>query len=59
MTKKVKIVLDKERADMLADELSKLQAWHSGWHEAGKMPIPGSQAVWQVKQLLRQAKETK
>lgn len=54
---KVKIVLDKERVDMLYAELTKLQAWHSGWHEAGKLPIPGSQAVWQVRQILKQGKD--
>lgn len=56
---KVKIVIDKSRADMLYNELAKLRAWHSGWNEAGKLPIPGSQAIWQIQQILKEGKEVK
>lgn len=56
---KIKIVIDKDKADMLYSELTKLQAWHTGWREAGKLSPPGSEAVWQLRNIIKQGKEVK
>lgn len=50
---------DKEKADSLYDSLTKLQAYMTGWTNAGKMSPPGSEAVWQVRNLLKGGKEKK
>lgn len=58
--KKSKIVIDcdKERAEMLYKTLTKLHAWLSGWEAAGRPSPPGSEAVWQLRSLLKDAKES-
>jgi hypothetical protein len=55
---KIKIVIDKSKAESLYNQLTKLQAWHTGWHEAGKIPPPGAEAVWQLRQIIKDGKET-
>lgn len=50
---------DKEKAESLYDQLTKLQAYMTGWRDAGKMPPPGSEAIWQLRNLLKNGKEKK
>lgn len=48
---------DKEKAESLYDQLTKLQAYMTGWTDAGKMSPPGSEAIWQLRNLLKNGKE--
>lgn len=58
-TPKFVIDCDKEKAESLYDQLTKLQAYITGWRDAGKMTPPGSEAVWQLRNLLKNGKEKK
>ena len=53
MTKKTDIRISKEKAEMLYGELTKLQAWLTGWKDAGKLGPPGDNAVWQLRNILK------
>jgi hypothetical protein len=55
---KLIIKCDRAKANSLDAQLAKLRAFVTGWTEAGKLPPPGSEAIWQVQQLLRDAKES-
>ena len=50
---------DQERAEGLYQELTKLQAYMTGWRDAGKSTPPGSEAIWQLRNLLKNGKEKK
>lgn len=56
---KLIIDCDKERAEGLYQELTKLQAYMTGWRDAGKLTPPGSEAIWQLRGLLKNGKEKK
>ena len=46
---------DKDKADSLYKQLTKLQAYMTGWRDAGKMTPPGYEAVWQLRNILKDA----
>jgi hypothetical protein len=56
---KKKFVIDcnKEKAESLYNQLTKLQAYTTGWSDAGKMPPPGSESIWQLRNLLKNGTE--
>ena len=53
MAKNSDIRIPKEKAEMLYGELTKLQAWLTGWKDAGKLGPPGDNAVWQLRNILK------
>lgn len=53
MAKNNDIKISREKAEMLYSELTKLHAWVTGWQDAGKIGPPGSNAVWQLRQILK------
>ena len=52
-TPKFIIDCNKEKAELLYDQLTKLQAYMTGWTDAGKMAPPGSEVLWQIDMMLR------
>ncbi len=47
------IKITDERLEQYKRQLGKLRSWHTGWTDAGKMALPGSEVLWQLDMMLR------
>lgn len=56
---KITLECSKSQAESLYQQLTKLQAYMTGWRDAGKVTPPGYEAVWQLRNLLKNAEEKK